>query len=96
MPGAPALGSTRAGSHRANGRSGKGKASPAPDAEAQPSPGDSAAPVRTYLGYSVRLYYGGQLQEVQAEPVRLLQQFQAPLTLPADGSQPSDNSSVPH
>ncbi len=97
MPGAPVLGNTRAGARRGNGRNGKGKTPPATDAEAQPSPGEAAAaPVRTYLGYSVRLYYGGQLQEVQAEPVRLLQQFQAPLTLPADGSQPSDNSSVLH
>ena len=96
MPGPPAgaaPATTRTGSRGRNGRNGKGKSVPDP-AEFQPSTGDAAAAsVRTYLGYSVRLYYGGQLQEVQAEPVRLLQQFQAPLTLPADGTQPPGNSS---
>jgi hypothetical protein len=30
---------------------------------------------RKYLGYIVRVYYGDDLQAVQAEPARLLQQF---------------------
>ena len=30
---------------------------------------------RKYLGYIVRVYYGDDLQAVQAEPSRLLQQF---------------------
>ncbi len=98
MAGAPsstAPATTRTGSRRAPRSGGKVKTTP-DGAEPQPSPGDPPAEtVRRYLGYSVRLYYQGQLQEVQADPVRLLQQFQAPLTLPADG-QPSDNSSVPH
>ncbi len=32
---------------------------------------------RKYLGYIVRIYYGDDLQAVQAEPARLLQQFPA-------------------
>jgi hypothetical protein len=32
---------------------------------------------RKYLGYIVRVYYGDDLQAVQAEPARLLQQFPA-------------------
>ena len=69
-------------------RNGKGKPTPGPEADASPSPAadGSAAPTRRYLGYSVRLYYAGQLQEVQADPVRLLQDFQAPLTLPSEGA----------
>ena len=35
---------------------------------------------RKYLGYIVRVYYGDDLQAVQAEPARLLQQFPAPTT----------------
>jgi hypothetical protein len=37
------------------------------------SSGDSGQ--RKYLGYIVRVYYGDDLQAVQAEPARLLQQF---------------------
>ena len=33
---------------------------------------------RKYLGYIVRVYYGDNLQAVQAEPSRLLQQFPPP------------------
>lgn len=33
---------------------------------------------RKYLGYVVRVYYGDDLQAVQAEPARLLQQFPPP------------------
>ena len=54
------------------------EASPAPAVASTPEP------VRTYVGYCVQLYYNGQLQDVQADPVRLLQQFPAPLTLPAE------------
>ena len=54
-------------------------------AETTPTPTPAATPqVRTYLGYEVQLYYDRQLQEVQADPVRLLQQFPAPLTLAAE------------
>ncbi len=102
MPGPPvgaAPATTRTGSRRGTTRvTPKGKGSPAPDAADTPAvPDDSPAgpPVRTYLGYSVRLYYAGQLQEVQADPVRLLQDFQAPLTLPADNNPVPDNSSAP-
>ena len=77
------------------GRSGKKGAPPEPEASPSPTAADGSAPApaRRYLGYSVRLYYAGQLQEVQAEPVRLLQDFQAPLTLPGDGS--TDNGNTP-
>lgn len=102
VPGAPAFtapATTRTGTRRGSGnRTAKGKPTPAPDdTEAQPTPDDAAAapPVRMYLGYSVRLYYGGELQEVKAEPVRLLQQFQAPPVLPADGSQTTDTMADP-
>lgn len=54
-------------------------AASAPPAEATPP-----AHVRIYLGYSVRLYYDRQLQDVQADPIRLLQQFPPPLTLPVE------------
>ncbi len=60
-------------------RRGKGAA----DTAAAPPP-PKPAQVRTYLGYSVRLYYDRQLQDVQADPVRLLQKFPPPLTLSAD------------
>lgn len=45
------------------------------------TPEPTQAPVRVYLGYTVRLYYDGQLQDAQADPVRLLQQFPPPATL---------------
>ena len=56
------------------------------EVEATPSPtaAPTPDPVRTYVGYCVQLYYNRQLQDVQADPVRLLQQFPAPLTLPAE------------
>ena len=81
--------------HASSRRNRNGKNKPAPEAEASPSPAadGSAGPTRRYLGYSVRLYYAGQLQEVQADPVRLLQDFQAPLNLPGDGS--ADNNTPP-
>lgn len=64
------------------GKRGKGAA---PDttvaAAASPTPKPQ---VRTYLGYTVRLYYDRQLQDVQADPVRLLQKFPPPMTLSAD------------
>ena len=53
--------------------------------EPPPTPAQEAeTPVRTYLGYTVRLYYDRQLQDVQADPVRLLQQFPPPMTLSAE------------
>jgi tetratricopeptide (TPR) repeat protein len=45
------------------GRKGRGSKSPADIGQ------------RKYLGYIVRVYYGDDLQAVQAEPARLLQQF---------------------
>ena len=48
------------------------------------TPPETETPVRTYLGYAVRLYYDRQLQDIQADPVRLLQQFPPKMTLPAE------------
>ena len=78
-PATPAPEATPTG--KKGSRRGKGAA-----AEATPTPAASPAKpsVRTYLGYSVQLYYDRQLQDVQADPVRLLQQFPAPLTLSAE------------
>lgn len=77
---APAPAATPEAAAPKKGRRGKGavaEATPAPTATPTPS-------VRTYLGYAVQLYYDRQLQDVQADPVRLLQQFPAPLTLSAE------------
>ncbi len=60
-----------------------GKAAAA-EASAAATPTPAPAQVRTYLGYSVRLYYDRQLQDVQADPVRLLQKFPPPMTLSPD------------
>ncbi|CAN5496855.1 hypothetical protein BH18VER1_BH18VER1_15940 [soil metagenome] len=43
------------------------------------SPADSAS--RKYAGYQVRVYYNEQLQDVRAEPTKLLNLFAPPLTL---------------
>jgi hypothetical protein len=61
------------------GRHRRGKTHPA-DTPAPPAPAPPPS-VRTYYGYTVRLYYDRQLQDVQADPLRLLQQFPPPLTL---------------
>ena len=77
---APAPEVPRATPRRAT-RGGKAKAS-----VEQPPPAATpeATAVRTYLGYTVRLYYDRQLQDVQSDPVRLLQQFPPPMTLSAE------------
>lgn len=64
------------------GRRSKAPANATP--EATPPPAPTPVPVRTYLGYIVCLYYNGQLQDQQAAPVNLLQQFRPPLTLPSE------------
>ena len=38
---------------------------------------------RKYAGYQVRVYYNDQLQDVRAEPTKLLNLFAPPLTLPS-------------
>ena len=43
--------------------------------------GDDQAANRKYYGYVVRVYYNNQLQDVRAEPVKLLKQFAPPVTL---------------
>jgi hypothetical protein len=72
----PAPAATADGSK--HGRHAKGHGA---DATPDASPAPAAAQVRAYLGYSVRLYYDRQLQDVQADPLRLLQQFPPQLTL---------------
>ena len=47
---------------------------------AKPTPPADDSARRKYLGYIVRVYYGDDLQAVQAEPARLLQQFPASKT----------------
>ena len=79
------------------GKSKRGKRSKSDElayALAQSTPEPETPHVRIYLGYSVRLYYERQLQDVQADPIRLLQQFPPPLTLPTDdGNQTPPNES---
>ncbi len=48
------------------------------------APAETPGSVRVYRGYSVRLYYDRQLQDVQADPESLLQKFQPPTTLPPE------------
>ncbi|MDQ6766084.1 MAG: hypothetical protein M3Z22_08305 [Verrucomicrobiota bacterium] len=43
--------------------------------------GDAAEANRKYAGYQVRVYYNDQLQDVRAEPTKLLNLFPPPLTL---------------
>ena len=83
-PGTPAPEASAAPSATPAHAARHGAHSKKPDADAAtPAPTATPAPVRTYLGYVVRLYYDRQLQDVQADPVRLLQQYPPPLTLPA-------------
>ena len=46
-----------------------------PGQKSRSSKGSAETGQRKYLGYIVRVYYGDDLQAVQAEPARLLQQF---------------------
>jgi hypothetical protein len=46
-----------------------------PGQKSRGSKGSADVGQRKYLGYIVRVYYGDDLQAVQAEPARLLQQF---------------------
>ena len=48
-----------------------------PGQKGRSSKGSADIAQRKYLGYIVRVYYGDDLQAVQAEPSRLLQQFPA-------------------
>lgn len=78
---APPPAATPAPKPSRRGRHSRNAAEPAAPASPTPAQAPTPAPVRTYLGYSVCLYYNGQLQDQQAAPVRLLQQFPPPLTL---------------
>ncbi len=52
--------------------------------------------VREYLGYIVRVYYNNELQDVRAEPIRLLNEFPPPLRLEETGDlEPLDESLEP-
>jgi tetratricopeptide (TPR) repeat protein len=53
-----------------------------PGQKSRGSKGSADIGQRKYLGYIVRVYYGDDLQAVQAEPARLLQQF-PPSTSPS-------------
>jgi hypothetical protein len=53
-----------------------------PGQKGRGSKGSADIGQRKYLGYIVRVYYGDDLQAVQAEPARLLQQF-PPLKSPS-------------
>ncbi len=66
---------------RRGSRNGKPKGAASED---QTAAATTEPPVRAYLGYTVRLYYDRQLQDVQADPIRLLQQFPPPMTLSAE------------
>jgi hypothetical protein len=48
---------------------------------AKKPPGETGA--RKYAGYQVRVYYNDQLQDVRAEPTKLLNLFAPPLSLPS-------------
>ena len=54
-----------------------------PGQKGRGSKGGADSMQRKYLGYIVRVYYGDDLQAVQAEPSRLLQQFPLSNTAPA-------------
>jgi tetratricopeptide (TPR) repeat protein len=53
----------------------------------QPPPESALKPeeIRKYYGYVVRVYYKKELQDIRAEPVKLLKQFPPPVTL-TDGA----------
>ena len=64
---------------------GKGHARRKGEAEGTaPVAAPTPASVRVYRGYTVRLYYDRQLQDAQADPVALLQQYPPPVTLPSE------------
>ena len=46
-----------------------------------PKKPEADAAIRKYAGYQVRVYYNDQLQDVRAEPTKLLNLFPPPLTL---------------
>ena len=54
-----------------------------PGQKSRGSKGSAEITQRKYLGYIVRVYYGDDLQAVQAEPSRLLQQFPSLKSPPA-------------
>ncbi|MEI8340485.1 MAG: hypothetical protein WCH43_02985 [Verrucomicrobiota bacterium] len=47
-------------------------------------PKEKQAENRKYYGYEVRVYYKNNLQDIRAEPVKLLKQFPPPVTLTED------------
>ena len=70
---------TESGARGSKGHPRRGKVD-ATDSTAVSTAGTPAS-TRVYRGYTVRLYYDGQLQDAQADPVTLLQQFPPPVTL---------------
>ena len=67
----------------ARGGKGHSRRKGEPDSAA-PVVAPSPASVRVYRGYTVRLYYDRQLQDAQADPIVLLQQYPPPVTLTSD------------
>jgi tetratricopeptide (TPR) repeat protein len=55
-------------------------------AAASPNARDRVVENRSYFGYVVRVYYKGDLQDMRADPVKLLNQYPPPLTLPNEDS----------
>ena len=55
-------------------------------AASSPNPKDKILENRQYHGYVVRVYYKGELQDMRADPVKLLGQYPPPLTLPTEDS----------
>jgi len=50
-------------------------------AAATPNPKQKHPEIRKYFGYIVRVYYKNELQDMRAEPIKLLKQYPPPLTL---------------
>lgn len=55
-------------------------------AASPPSPKEKHPENRRYFGYIVRVYYKNELQDMRAEPVKLLKQYPPPLTLASEES----------
>jgi len=53
-------------------------------AASTPNPKQKHPEIRKYFGYIVRVYYKNELQDMRAEPVKLLKQYPPPLTLTSE------------
>lgn len=57
---------------------------PKPEAKPESEKAEEPVETRDYFGYVVRVYYRGELQDMRADPVKLLKQFPPPISLPAE------------